>query len=51
MTWKYYMVNYHKYKNVFEFFNYINSLKEQINDTNIEMTSNKRTLLCLTIAL
>lgn len=51
LIWEYYMLNYRNYKNISKFLNYVKALEEQINATNIKMTSNKQTLLCLIIVL
>lgn len=51
LTQEYYTLNYHNYKNVFELLDHIKFLEEQINATNVKMTFDKQTLLCLTIAL
>ena len=45
------MLNYHDYKDVSEFFDHVKHREEQISATNVVMTPNKQTLLCLTIAL
>lgn len=50
LTQKYYILNYRNYKNLSEFFDYIKSLEEQIDVTNIEMTLKKQTLLYSTMA-
>lgn len=51
LTREYYTLNYRNYKDVFEFLDHIKTLEEQIDVTDVEMTPDKRTLLCLTMAL
>ena len=51
LTREYYTLNYRNYKDVFEFLDHVKSLEEQIDATNIKMTPDKGTLLCLTMAL
>ena len=51
LTREYYTLNYRDYKNVSEFLDHVKSLEEQIDATNVKMTPDKRTLLCLTVAL
>ncbi len=48
---EYYTVNYRNYKDVYEFLDHVKSLEEQINATDVEMTVNKKILLCLTMTL
>ncbi len=50
-TREYYTLNHHNHKDVSEFFDHVKSLEEQIDAADIEMTPDKRTLLCLTMAL
>ena len=51
LTREYYTLNYRNFKDVSKFLDHVKSLEEQINTTNVEMTPDKRTLLCLTMAL
>ena len=51
LTRKYYTLNYRNYKDVSEFLDHVKSLEEQIDATEVKMTPDKRTLLCLTMAL
>lgn len=49
---EYYTLNYRRdHKDMNEFLDHVKSLEEQIEATNVKMTSDKRTLLCLTMAL
>lgn len=48
---EYYTLNYRDHKDIYELLDHVKSLEEQIDATNVEMTSDKRTLLCLTMAL
>lgn len=51
LTWEYYMLNYHNYKNISNFLNYVKSLENQIDAMEVKMTPNKQRLLYLTMAL
>ena len=51
LTREYYTLNYRNYKDVSEFLDHVKFLEEQIDATDVEMTPDKRTLLCLTMAL
>ncbi len=51
LTREYYTLKYRNYKDVSKFLDHVKSLEEQISATNVEMTPDKRTLLCLTMAL
>lgn len=51
LTREYYTLNYRSYKDMYEFLDHVKSLEEQIDATNVEMTPDNRTLLCLTMAL
>ena len=51
LTREYYTLNYRNYKDVSEFLDHVKSLEEQIDATEVKMTPDKRTLLCLTMAL
>ena len=41
LTQKYYMLNYYNFKDISKFLDYIKSLKEQINATEVKMIPNK----------
>ncbi len=51
LTREYYTLNYRNYKDVSEFLDHVKFLEEQNDATDVEMTPDKRTLLCLTMAL
>ncbi len=51
LTREYYTLNYRNYKDVSEFLNHVKSLEKQIEATDVEMTPDKQTLLCLTMAI
>ena len=51
LTREYYTLNYRDYKDVSEFLDHVKHLEEQISATDVEMTPDKQTLLCLTMAL
>lgn len=48
---EYYTLNYRNHKDMYDFLDHVKSLEEQIDVTNVEMTSDKPALLCLTMAL
>ena len=50
LTREYYTLNYRNYKDISEFLDHV-SLEKQIEATNIEITPDKQTLLCLMMAL
>ena len=50
LTWEYYTLNHCNYKDISEFLDYVKSLKEQINATEVKIIPDKKTLLCLTMA-
>ncbi|MCJ1467041.1 hypothetical protein MMC07_005663 [Pseudocyphellaria aurata] len=51
LTREYYTLNFKDFGNISEFLDHIKLLEEQIDATKVTMTHNKRTLLCLTMAL
>ena len=51
LTREYYTLSYRNYGNISEFLDHIKLLEEQIDATKVTMTPDKRTLLCLTMAL
>ena len=51
LTQKYYTLNYRNYKKRSDIINYVKSLREWINTTNIEMTLDKQSLFRWTMAL
>ncbi len=51
LTWEYYPLNNRNCKDVFGFLDHVKSLEEQIDATDVELITDKRTLLCLTMAL
>lgn len=51
LTREYYTLHYRDFKNISEFLDRIKLLEEQIDATKVTMTEDKRTLLCLTMAL
>ncbi len=51
LTREYYTLNNRNYKDVSEFPDHVKLLKKQIDATDVKMTLNKQTLLCLTMAL
>lgn len=48
---EYFTLNYRSHKDIHDFLDHVKSLEGQIDATNVEMTPDKRTLLCLTMAL
>lgn len=51
LTREYYTLSASTFKDIPEFLTHIKVLEEQIDATNVEMTGDKRTLLCLSMAL
>lgn len=51
LTREYYTLDYRDFHNISEFLDHIKLLEEQIDATKVAMTDDKRTLLCLTMAL
>ncbi len=51
LTWEPYTLTYKDFANITEFLDYIKLLEKQIDVTKITITEDKRTLLCLTMAL
>lgn len=51
LTQKYYILNYHNYKEIFKLFDHIKFLEKQIDIINIEITASKQILLYLIITL
>lgn len=51
LTREYYTLSYGDVKNISEFLDHIKLLEEQTDATKVKMTDDKRTLLCLTMAL
>ena len=45
LTWEYYTLNYHNYKDVSKFLDHVKHLKQQIIAMDIVMTPDKQTLL------
>ena len=50
LTREYYTLNYRNYNNVSEFQDHVKSLEKQIDATEVKITADKQTLLCLTMA-